>query len=117
MHYTKPMIELVMEVRRRTPAELKPSIKLANPELLTELLKHYLDSSDTITRTLIKELMKLAGEPWVSQLKNPDSSAVSNLQTKVYRGQTSLEQSPTKSAPEPAAKRPVKVYRGQVVYT
>lgn len=117
MHYTKPMIELVMEIRRRLSAELKPSIKLANPELLAELQQYYPNSCDTITRTLIKELMQLAGDPWITQLKNPNSNSVPGLQAKVYRGQTSLKQSLAQPVSHSTNKRSAKIYRGQTVYT
>lgn len=118
MHYSKPMIDIVMEVRRRLPSELKPSVKLANPELLTELARYYPVSRDTVTRALIKELMQLAGESWPEQLNNPATPSP-KTQTKVYRGQVSLEErsDTSKASAEPEAKRPVRVYRGQVVYS
>ncbi|WP_041521649.1 hypothetical protein [Gilvimarinus agarilyticus] len=118
MHYSKPMIDIVMEVRRRLPSDLKPSVKLANPELLSELAQHYPVSRDTITRTLIKELMQLAGESWPERLSTPAKTDSPKTQTKVYRGQVSLEQRSEKpTAPEPETKRPLRVYRGQVVYS
>ncbi|WP_339617909.1 hypothetical protein [uncultured Gilvimarinus sp.] len=119
MQYSKPMIDLVMEVRRRLPSSLKPSVKLANPDLLSELLQHYPHCRDTITRALIKELMQLAGGPWPAQLEQPNTTPSPHVQTKVYRGQVSLEETPPQAAkaPEPDTKRPVRVYRGQVIYS
>lgn len=118
MQYSKPMIDLVMEVRRRLPSSLKPSVKLANPELLSELLQYYCESRDTITRALIKELMQLAGGSWSTQLEQPSAAPSPQVHTKVYRGQVSLEETRTKpdKTSEPEAKRPLRVYRGQIIY-
>lgn len=119
MQYTKPMIQLVFEIRRRVPAELKPSVKLANPELLDELVAHYRRSQDVICQTLIKELLHLAGEPWDHALNDAkhdaevaDAAARPRQVTKVYRGQVTLEGARTKEDTKP---RPKRIYRGQEV--
>lgn len=112
MQYTRPMIELVYEIRRRVRADLKPSIKMANPELMQELVDHYPSSKDTITRTLIKELLSLAGEPWEHSLEKGERKETKRQITKVYRGQTSLEAAPQK---DPHTDRPARIYRGQSV--
>lgn len=67
MQYTKPMIELVLEIRRRVNAQAKPEVKLANPELLTTLGEIYHSSKDTILRTLIKELLTSAGDDFCKE--------------------------------------------------
>ena len=126
MNFNKPMIDLVREIRRRAPAETKPSIKLTNPELLNELMPWYQSSRDTIVKTLIKELFHQAGEPWVDKLsaaenpveKQPEEITCDNVRyiTKVYRGHTQLMPSA-----EPAAAVQVsgniitRIYRGQIV--
>jgi len=112
MQYTKPMIELVFEIRRRVPADLKPSIKLANPELLDELTQHYAKSRDVITQTLIKELLQKAGAPWDSYLEAEQREKAPKQVTKAYRGQVTLEDAPDHSKTKSKSKR---MYRGQVV--
>lgn len=109
MHYTKPMIELVFEIRRRVNAQMKPGIKLANPDLLVELGEIHRSSKDTILRTLIKELLTIAGEEWLSLLQAPQSRGKTRV--KVYRGQISLE--PTEHPPaSDGASGSVRYYRG-----
>lgn len=118
MQYTKPMIELVFEIRRRVPAEMKPAVKLANPELLDELLLHHGKSKDVICQTLIKELLQLAGAPWDHALADAERNEVVQAKrprqvTKVYRGQVTLEAvAPHK---EGQSHRPKRIYRGQVI--
>ncbi len=124
VNFNKPMIDLVREIRRRVPAQAKPGIKLANPELLDELLPVYRSSSDTVTRTLIKELYSLAGDEWSQRLTAPDTDpqgATGDAQpgdgkryvTQVYRGQTRLVEVAPAEQPEPVETK--RVYRGQVV--
>ena len=108
MQYSKPMIELVYEIRRRVPTQLKPSIKLANPELFDELLDHYQGNADTIVKALIKELLLLAGEPWSKSLKSNGDYV-----TKSYRGTIMLEQHKPESSHQ--AQASPRMYRGQVV--
>ncbi len=116
MQYSKPMIDLVMEVRRRVPSAMKPGIKLANPDVLNELADYYPNSKDTVTRALIKELMQLAGDPWQARLQKPETPEPRG-QLKVYRGRASLTEKAPGSAQQPAPERPqpVRMYRGQVV--
>ena len=114
MQYSKPMIDLVYEIRRRVDAKLKPSIKLANPDMLQELADFHHHCKDTITRTLIKELLSLAGDPWMEQLDEPGARIEPQRQiTKVYRGQVSLVDAPSATPKEP--QKPVRIYRGQIV--
>ncbi|MDO6748224.1 hypothetical protein Q4563_13310 [Gilvimarinus sp. 1_MG-2023] len=114
------MIDLILELRRRAPSSLKPGIKLANPEVLNELISHYPDSKDNVTRALIKELLMMAGDTWLQRLnapKVPDQPA-SRSQVKVYRGQVSLNTVPspdyTSNHAQPQHK--TRIYRGQVIY-
>lgn len=110
MQYTRPMIELVFEIRRRVNAQSKPGIKLANPDLLSELAEIYRHSNDTILRTLIKELLASAGEDWPRLLQGGEAERRQST-VKVYRGQVSLEKA--KEA-DPAAKvtKTTRYYRG-----
>lgn len=137
MQYTKPMIDLVYEIRRRVDANLKPSVKMANPDVLKELAEYHQHTKDNITKTLIKELLFLAGPTWAALLdpikSNAEKSADHPKQVvKVYRGQTTLVDAhtiPTNPAVEnggtvrnellikdisPPAK-PVRMYRGQPI--
>lgn len=117
LKYSKPMIDLIMEVRRRVPAGLKPSIKLANPEVLDELVHYYRTTTDTVSRTLIKELMHMAGPEWSQALQHDSRAREQKSQVKVYRGQTMLTDKPKREAAsdESEEEKTVRVYRGQVV--
>jgi len=117
VNFNKPMIDLVREIRRRAPSELKPGIKLANPELLSELVPWFHSTKDAVVKALIKELFSLAGYEWTEKLDQPPSTpegaSDKKYITKVYRGQTQLVEVPAdKSAVEAA---PERIYRGQVV--
>ena len=116
MQFTKPMIELVYEIRRRVPGDVKPGIKLANPELFDELKTLYFDKANAVTKALIKELFHLAGPTWMDLLEKKNS-AIPKQRVKVYRGQTEFEDS--KLAPQITEERrkqiKKKIYRGQVV--
>ncbi|MGQ9427500.1 hypothetical protein ACXYTJ_16565 [Gilvimarinus sp. F26214L] len=123
MHYSKAMIELVFEIRRRVKSELKPGIKLANPGLMDELAEVYHSSKDTILRTLIKELLNSAGEHWPQLLAEIPHSTPPDFRSttvRVYRGQVSLEAAAgagtTESTPASDnaanADKPVRYYRG-----
>ncbi|WP_179957591.1 hypothetical protein [Exilibacterium tricleocarpae] len=114
MQYTRPMIELVYELRRRVHADLKPSIKLSNPELFDELTTHFHATKCPITRALTKELFSLAGDPWTTLLEKNEKHASKQV-AKVYRGQASLEDAPDRSDSGQTRQKPVKIYRGQVV--
>ncbi len=117
MQYTKPMIDLVYEIRRRIEPALKPGVKMANPELLRELADYYQKASDTITKTLIKELLSLAGDEWRA-LVTPMAGLISIPEpprqiVKVYRGQTILADAPRPD--EKTAAKPARIYRGRPV--
>jgi len=83
------MIDLVLEIRRRADSELKPSIKLANTSLLEDLANYFPKTKDNVCKTLIKEVLFLAGEPW-SLLLNSPPETIPRQVTKIYRGQTQL---------------------------
>lgn len=113
MNYNKPMIDLVQEIRRRVPSEDKPSIKLANPDLLSELVILYQKSTDNVMKALTRELMIMAGKDWETRLAT-NSAAKGKYITHTYRGQTQLlEKPPTTPPPVPREKK--RFYRGQEV--
>jgi len=117
MNYSKAMIDLISESRRRAPSEDKPNIKLANPDVLIELNKIYHGSQDTVLKAIIKETFHLAGEGWPDKLIE-DKGEIEDTKgaryiKKVYRGQTQLiEIAPT---PELIVNKSKRIYRGQVV--
>jgi hypothetical protein len=84
-------------------------IKLANPDLLVELAHVYHNCKDTILRTLIKELLTIAGDQWLSLLQN-GGEAPGKMRVKIYRGQVSLEAAPAPS--DEAGSSSVRYYRG-----
>lgn len=118
MNYSKAMIDLISESRRRASSEDKPSIKLANPDVLYELNTIYHKSSDTVLKAIIKETFNLAGEGWPDKLV--ESTTEENINngpryiTKVYRGQTQLIEISSNENPGDK-KRKERIYRGQVV--
>lgn len=98
MNYSKAMIDLITESRRRASREDKPNIKLANPDVLTELNKIYHNSNDTVLKAIIKETFHLAGGSWpdalvenvAEKMAEEDTVKKPRFITKVYRGQTQL---------------------------
>ena len=116
MQYTKPMIELVMQIRKWVPSELKPDVKLANPNLFNVLAIYYHDNPKIITQALIKELFTLAGGEWIQSLSEPQHPQTQST-VKVYRGQTSLvEKTEPLNAPPPSApKKSTRFYRGVAI--
>ncbi len=113
MQYTKPMIELVYEIRRMVPSNIKPGIKLANPDLFKELIAHYHGGAKTVTKALIREVLTLAGNPWLQAL-NQQTEVEDEHNTKMYRGVISLEERP-KAQSDANSKRRKRIYRGQVI--
>lgn len=113
MQFTKPMIELVYEIRRFGPSELKPDIKLANPELFNVLHEHYHHGANAVNKALIKELFHLAGSPWPERLAAADASKPTQT-VRVYRGQVQVEDKPVERA-KTEESRKKRVYRGQVI--
>lgn len=125
MNFNKPMIDLVRELRKRAPAEEKPGIKLANPDLMQEMIPWFHCTKDVVVKALIKELFEYAGEDWPDKLaaveklgsaseKTAPAADGKRYVTRVYRGQTQLVEvtSEDKTSRTPRTQR---VYRGQVV--
>ncbi len=114
MQFSKPMIEIVYQIRRFVPAELKPAIKLANDDLFEELRLYFHAGANAVTKALIKELFTLAGDDWAARLQQ-EQAPMPAQKVKVYRGQTIFEEKkpqPEKSKEEIRRR----VYRGQVIY-
>lgn len=126
MNYSKAMIDLISEARRRAPSEDKPSIKLANPDVLFELNTLYHNSTDAVLRAIIKETFTLAGGSWPDKLIEQEEVAEDPIEeeaqtpgvryiTKVYRGQTQLIEVRDEQAEAPQKAPTQKIYRGQIV--
>jgi hypothetical protein len=115
MQYTKPMVDLVYEIRRRVDSAMKPSVKMANPDVLKELADYHQHTKDSITKALIKELLFMAGPDWAALLE-PAGAVIKDEMprqvVKVYRGQTVLQDAPAGAQEPPKA---VRLYRGQPV--
>jgi len=115
MTFTKAMIDLAKEIRRRAPSEDKPSLKLANPDLFVELADLFHRTNDAVMTALIKEICDLADEPWHSILEQPNNTGNPSILT--YRGQSRLVASSEPKAPETSGATPKRIYRGQVVHS
>lgn len=107
------MIDLVFAIRRLAPSDLKPSIKLANPELFDELQKLYHRGTDTISSTLIKELFLLAGDDWFRSLVS--NTETTRQKTSVYRGQAMFESVAAPKTTKSKQQSKKKIYRGREV--
>ena len=114
MNFNKSMIDLVREIRRKVPADDKPGIKLANPELLSDLIPLYHASSNTVLKVLIKELFSMAGDPWPEALAEQEAPKQRFI-TKVYRGQREVIAADDRGDEARAQSKPKRIYRGQVV--
>lgn len=101
MRFNKHMIDLLREIRRRVPSHQKPAIKLANPELISELYDAFEQSRDSICKVLIRE--------FIEQNRSLDEPLYDiNANRKV--GITKLPQ-----AEKNKDNRPKRVYRGQII--
>lgn len=118
MHFNKPMIDLVREIRKQVGADSKSLIKLANPELFSELVTVCQQSENNILKTLIKELFSIAEDGWLERLAEHTGDGSRRNETRVYRGQitsvrsVSLKPPVTLKNPAVAAQ---KMYRGRPV--
>lgn len=122
MHYTKPMIDQVFQIRKAVPDHLRAQIKLANPHLLDILADLYRELHDKLLRELIQQLMSMAGPSWVSLLENPAPVSRPPHQ-QIYRGQIRQQaeaplppNTTTKPTTTPGHKEKTVIYRGQVVH-
>ena len=113
MQFTKAMVDLAKEIRRHAPSDIKPSIKLANPELFNELALLFKTTESVVLRALIKEMHELAGDPWPARLLA--EIAAEPMTVQVYRGQTKLVMKKTEPM-EHEIKTTTRIYRGQVVH-
>lgn len=113
--YDRAMIALLREIRRHVASDVKPSIKLANPNLLYELRDIYRAADDVVVNALIKEMYFKAGPEWMTQLEEAIIEE-KNLTLKVYRGSREVAER-AERAPEQGSetKKKPKMYRGHPV--
>jgi hypothetical protein len=107
--YSKAIIDLIREARRRVSSEDKPSIKLANPEVFDELNLIYHRSNDAVLKALVKELFYLMGDGWPEKL-----APVVKSSGKVYRG-VAQKLDDSSEDDHKAKQVPKRIYRGQVI--
>jgi len=67
--YTKVIVDLTYEVRKRVPEKTKQRIKLANPSFIDDLIELYFESSDDNLKDIIQEIIRLAGTPWTTSFQ------------------------------------------------
>ena len=113
MNFTKAMIDLAKEIRRRADSDDKPSIKMANPELFSELAIIYQRTNDAVMKALIKEICQLADSPVLDE--HNESDKYEKHSQLVYRGQVRNIPKPIESTESDSHLKPRKIYRGQVV--
>ena len=119
MQYSKQMIDLVMQIRKLTPTEIKPEIKLANPNLIIVLIDHYHNGANTLVRALVKDLCSLAGESWSDKLVL--RKQIREKSVKAFRRQHALDDKIKDAdiSKGTIIKKTAKkiIYRGQVIYS
>ncbi|MGV6818130.1 MAG: hypothetical protein ACWA44_12775 [Thiotrichales bacterium] len=121
MQHTKSTIDLVNRLRRSAPKAYAHKVKLANEQLLEDLIGMK-DDADDLFLDLLAQLCEYAGSPWPERLKGevarPDSS--DSRRAMFYRGQRREDgEAPATEQNNLAGKRKTKikrVYRGQVIY-
>lgn len=117
MMYTRSMIEHVQQIRKMLPIDMRPHVRLANPDLLDQLSDLYWELQDKLIKEKIEKLMSLAGPAWLDLLHNRQQSSEHTRCT--YRG-VALPDTPARTAKtassENAGKRKL-MYRGQPVQT
>lgn len=112
MMYTKSMIEHVQQIRKMLPNDMRPQIRLANPDLLDQLSELYWELPDLLIKEKIERLMHQAGPAWADLLQRQDKPHPRASRT--YRG-VELPETPKQ---KPDRKNPHKsklMYRGQPI--
>lgn len=121
MQHTKSTIDLVNRLRRAAPNAYAHKVKLANEQLLEDLIRMKDDAEDLFL-DLLAQLCEHAGSPWPERLKGeearPDNSE--SRRAMFYRGKRRDDGDAPATDPKNAAgkrgKKIKRVYRGQVIY-
>ena len=67
MQYTKPMIDLVFEIRRNAPQAIKPEIKFTNPALMNTLAEMSETLEQCPLRAAVERLLSMVDDPRLAQ--------------------------------------------------
>lgn len=135
MKYTKSVIALVFEIRKKVPPQFRDNIKLSNPQLDIEFIGLYKTTDDVIVQALIKEVLLQMGSESIG-LISPQTSQTNKTQknkprkkVKIYRGKE-IEMDNLEASEEPPIlktlasskvnedgqrKKAKRIYRGKVV--
>lgn len=109
----KASYDLIRELRRSLPDDEKSKIRLADPELLQELVALHQRCKDSGRQGLIEQILTQAGASLPEKVQPPASKKTVKG---MYRGQPVLVESrnpaPPGAKPTVRAKR---IYRGQVI--
>ncbi|MBL4781982.1 MAG: hypothetical protein JKX92_07035 [Porticoccaceae bacterium] len=62
--FNKAEIDQLRVVRKRIKQEFGSAPPLDTPDLLEDILKYSTESKDAITKSQIRQLMEIIGEPW-----------------------------------------------------
>jgi len=62
--FNKATIDQLRVVRKRIKQEFGSAPPLDAPDLLEDILKYSIESKDPITKSQIRQLMEIVGEPW-----------------------------------------------------
>jgi len=65
--YNKETLDQLRVVRKRIREEFGSAPTLDTPELLEDILQCSTRSKDAITKSQIRQLMDIVGEPWVER--------------------------------------------------
>ena len=67
--FNKAEIDQLRIVRKRIEQEFGSAPALNAPNLLDKILEYSSSSNDAITKSQIRQLMEIVGEPWVERHK------------------------------------------------
>lgn len=116
VQYDRAMITLIREIRNQLKGDDKLGIKLANPDLLSEIYHIYhRPNLSVVLKALIQELFNRTGDEW-QEPPNKDNHEKRYI-TKPYRGVQQLVEVPkeTNKPLESNKKSSQRIYRGQIV--
>ncbi len=65
--YDKAVIQKINTIRKRLRDEHGEAPSLRDPKLFQAMLDYWVLSKDAITKSQIRQLMEMLGEPWLSQ--------------------------------------------------
>ena len=68
MKLTRPMVDLLDELRRIEPAHKNCALSVSESKLGNALIDYYYATDDLLSREIIKEIMSRAGFVWLRKL-------------------------------------------------